>query len=313
MLDEPILIVDDESSLLMLLQDSLAQAGFRAVTVGSAHEALKLVRARHFPVVLTDLYMPGGPSGLELIQAIRAQDPLTLCIVMTAFASVESAIEALQLGAYDFLRKPFRQQELHAALNRALDHGRLKKEVETYRTNLENLVLERTRDVQALCDDVVRLNDLTLAAQDRAAQGPATEAELLQPFFDDLALRHRPDGYACALVEGGRWRYALTKGSRPWPEAATLAASPNLMEGGEALEWRWDQGYPDAFLIPLRAAGELLGAVLVGYDARGAFSPAERGMALWRRQVEALVHGMRTARHLVADAAARARQEGAAS
>jgi DNA-binding response OmpR family regulator len=305
MLDEPILIVDDESSLLTLLQDSLGHAGFLAITAGSADEALSLVRRRHFPVVLTDLYMPGGPSGLELIQAIRAQDPMTLCIVMTAFATVESAIEALQLGAYDFLRKPFRQQELHAALNRALDHGRLLKEVETYRNNLENLVLERTRDVQALCDDVVRLNDLTLSAQERAARGPASEADLLRPFFEDLAARHQPDGFACALAGEAGWHYVLTEGTRAWPEAARLQASANLGDTGSALEWRWEGGYGDSFLIPLRGAGELLGAVLIGFEQRGAFSPVERGFALWRRQVEALVHGMRTAQRLVADAVAR--------
>jgi DNA-binding response OmpR family regulator len=288
MLDEPILIVDDESSLLTLLQDSLGHAGFLAITAGSADEALSLVRRRHFPVVLTDLYMPGGPSGLELIQAIRAQDPMTLCIVMTAFATVESAIEALQLGAYDFLRKPFRQQELHAALNRALDHGRLLKEVETYRNNLENLVLERTRDVQA-----------------RAARGPASEADLLRPFFEDLAARHQPDGFACALAGEAGWHYVLTEGTRAWPEAARLQASANLGDTGSALEWRWEGGYGDSFLIPLRGAGELLGAVLIGFEQRGAFSPVERGFALWRRQVEALVHGMRTAQRLVADAVAR--------
>ncbi len=306
MLDEPILIVDDESSLLTLLQDSLGHAGFLAVTAGSADEALSLVRRRHYPVVLTDLYMPGGPSGLELIQAIRAQDPMTLCIVMTAFATVESAIEALQLGAYDFLRKPFRQQELHAALNRALDHGRLLKEVETYRNNLENLVLERTRDVQTLCDDVLRLNDLTLAAQERAAKGSATEAELLRPFFEDLVDRHHPDGHACVLAEDGGWRYVLSEGGKAWPAASALPEPAGLGRDGEAFEWRWTNGYPDSFFIPLRGAGELLGAVLIGFEQRGAFSPVERGVALWRRQVEAMIHGMRTARRLMAEAVTKA-------
>jgi DNA-binding response OmpR family regulator len=304
MLDEPILIVDDESSLLSLLQDSLAAAGFRAVTAGSAAEALTLIRQRHFPVVLTDLYMPGGPSGLELIQSVRAIDPMALCIVMTAFASVEAAIEALQMGAYDFLRKPFRQQELHAALNRALDHARLRREVETYRSNLENLVLERTKDVQALCDDVMRLNDLTLAAQVRA-RGRATEAELLGPFFEDFAGIHKPDGYACAVKGIGGFRYALSSGTRGWPEAAALDGL-DLDSKVEALEWRWEGGYPDAFLVPLRGGGELLGLVLVGFEQRGAFSPVERGVALWRRQVEALLHGMRTARGLMDEAVARA-------
>jgi len=304
MLDEPILIVDDESSLLSLLQDSLAAAGFRAVTAGSADEALSLIKQRHFPVVLTDLYMPGGPSGLELVQSVRAIDPMALCIVMTAFASVEAAIEALQMGAYDFLRKPFRQQELHAALHRALDHARLRREVETYRTNLEKLVLERTKDVQSLCDDVIRLNDLTLAAQVRA-RGRATEADLLGPFFEDFAGLHHPDGYACAVKGTGGFRYALSRGERAWPEEAALDAL-NFDPRVESLDWRWEGGYPDSFLIPLRGGGDLLGLMLVGFEQRGAFSPAERSVALWRRQVEALLHGMRTAQGLVAEAVARA-------
>lgn len=299
MLDEPILIVDDESSLLSLLQDSLGQAGFRCVTAGGGEEALRLVRERHFPVVLTDLYMPGGPSGLELIQAIRALDPTVNCIVMTAFASVESAIEALQLGAYDFLRKPFRQQELHAALHRALDHARLRKEVETYRANLEKLVLERTRDVQALLDEVLRLNDLTLAAQAKAGEVGIAEAELLAPFFAHLAERSSPDGWGLALAEPAGWRMVLASGARPWPALEALPGPAALAGAVEPLEWKGAEGYPDAFLLPLRGGGELLGVVLVGFEARGAFSPLDRGVVLWRRQVEALVHGMKVARHLL--------------
>jgi DNA-binding response OmpR family regulator len=299
MLDEPILIVDDESSLLSLLQDSLGQAGFRCVTAGGGIEALRLVRERHYPVVLTDLYMPGGPSGLELIQAIRAQDPMTNCIVMTAFASVESAIEALQLGAYDFLRKPFRQQELHAALHRALDHARLRGEVETYRANLEKLVLERTRDVQALLEEVLRLNDLALEAQARAAMGGLSEPELLAPFFAHLREHHRPDGWGLALRGAQGWRRVLAEGPQPWPEAEALPAPEALAAAPEPFEWKVE-GYADAFLLPLRGGGELLGAVLVGFEARGAFSPLDRGLVLWRRQVEALVHGVKVARRLLA-------------
>lgn len=300
MLDEPILIVDDESSLLSLLQDSLGQAGFRCVTAGGGDEALRLVRERHFPVVLTDLYMPGGPSGLELIQAIRAQDPMTNCIVMTAFASVESAIEALQLGAYDFLRKPFRQQELHAALNRALDHARLRKEVESYRANLEKLVLERTRDVQALLEEMLHLNDLALEAQGRALQGGIAEGDLLAPFFEHLVQRHRPDGWGLALAGPKGWRVVLASGPRPWPDATAIPDPASLAAAAEPVGWKAAEAYPDAFLLPLRGGGELLGAVMVGFDARGAFSPLDRGVVLWRRQVEALVHGMKVARHLLA-------------
>ncbi len=300
MLDEPILIVDDESSLLSLLQDSLGQAGFRCVTAGGGDEALRLVRERHFPVVLTDLYMPGGPSGLELIQAIRAQDPLANCIVMTAFASVESAIEALQLGAYDFLRKPFRQQELHAALNRALDHARLRREVESYRANLEKLVLERTRDVQAVLEEALRLNDLTLQAQGRAAETGLAEGDLLAPFFEHLVRQHRPDGWGLVLAGPKGWRLALAAGSRPWPDVAALPDPAALASAAEPVEWKAAEAYPDAFLLPLRGGGELLGVVMVGFEARGAFSPLDRGVVLWRRQVEALVNGMKVVRRLIA-------------
>jgi hypothetical protein len=219
---------------------------------------------------------------------------------MTAFASVESAIEALQLGAYDFLRKPFRQQELHAALNRALDHARLRKEVESYRANLEKLVLERTRDVQALLDEVLRLNDLTLAAQAKAGEVGIAEAELLAPFFAHFAERFRPEGWGLALAGARGWRMVVAAGSHPWPDAAALPDPEDLASGADPYEWKGPEGYHDAFLLPLRGGGELLGAVLVGFEARGAFSPLDRGVVLWRRQVEAMVHGMKVARRLLA-------------
>ena len=91
----PILIVDDEADLRDLLVEALQDQGYAAEGAEGGAQALALVHQRHFPVVFTDLNMPGGLSGLELLRAIREEEPRTMGILMTGYATTESAIQAL--------------------------------------------------------------------------------------------------------------------------------------------------------------------------------------------------------------------------
>jgi response regulator RpfG family c-di-GMP phosphodiesterase len=118
---------------------------------------LALVRQKHFPVVFTDLNMPGGLSGLELLRAIHEEDPQTMGILMTGYATTESAIQALKRGAYDFIQKPFKLAEIEASLERALEHYRLRRENEEYQQNLERMVEARTQEITGLKNDIERL------------------------------------------------------------------------------------------------------------------------------------------------------------
>ena len=152
-----ILIVDDEADLRNLLVEALLDEGYAAEGADGGAQALAKVREKHFPVIFTDLNMPGGLSGLELLRAIHDEDPKTMGILMTGYATTESAIQALKRGAYDFIQKPFKLAEIEASLERALEHYRLLRENEDYQQNLERMVAARTQEILGLKNDIERL------------------------------------------------------------------------------------------------------------------------------------------------------------
>lgn len=152
-----ILIVDDEQDFRTLLVEALESMGYAAFGAESAEAAQELVRRQHFAVIFTDLNMPGGQSGLELIQAIQEFDPKAFSILMTGYATTEAAVQALKRGAYDFIQKPFKLAELEASLVRALGHYRTLRENEAYQTRLEEMVMERTQEILGLKEDIEKL------------------------------------------------------------------------------------------------------------------------------------------------------------
>src|SRR6476646_10656100 len=128
-----ILVVDDEEKLRRVIELQLATAGFEVDKAGSAEEALKLVDRAD--LVLTDLKLP-GMDGLELLAAIRRQNMRSPVIVMTAFGSVEVAVEAMKSGAVDFLLKPFSLDHLMAVVHKALEVRALRDENRQLREEL---------------------------------------------------------------------------------------------------------------------------------------------------------------------------------
>jgi DNA-binding NtrC family response regulator len=130
-----ILVVDDDLESADLLRDALVRRGHACTTCGSGAEALERLRAGKpaIDVVITDVQM-GGMDGLELSRAIRALRPEVLTIVVTGFASLEIAIEAIRAGAYDFVLKPIAIDALALAVNRALELSSLTAELRQLRT-----------------------------------------------------------------------------------------------------------------------------------------------------------------------------------
>lgn len=124
MAGEKILIVDDEAGMQRLLSRVLLREGYEATPVGSAKEALELIAVDSFDLILTDIQMP-EKNGLELLREIKEFDPSLPILVMTAYGTVESAVEALRNGAYDYLTKPFETDEIRLAVAKALEHKRL--------------------------------------------------------------------------------------------------------------------------------------------------------------------------------------------
>lgn len=141
-----VLVVDDEEEVLELLGEYLRARGYGLRTAYDGEAALEIIRAGGVDVVLSDLKMP-HLGGLELLEQVQSHAQPVAVILMSGFATVESAIGALKAGAYDFLRKPFKLREVHRALTRAT--GRL----------AEARATSRMRDLLAFYEQAHGLDD----------------------------------------------------------------------------------------------------------------------------------------------------------
>jgi signal transduction histidine kinase len=148
MAEQPtILLIEDEARLRSYLQLLLEGEGYHVTTAENGREGIKRIRETSFELVITDLVMP-EVGGLEVLEYLQAYSPETVVVVMTAFVSAESVIEALRKGAYDYLSKPFDFELMKATIARALEKARLRKSLRHYMTNLEQMVEARTAELQ---------------------------------------------------------------------------------------------------------------------------------------------------------------------
>ena len=120
-------VIDDEPIIHDVLSQLLTSEGYDIEISSSGEEALEKFEVRTFDLVLLDLLMP-GMNGIEILKAAKKIDPQALIIILTAYASVESAIEAMKIGAFDYIQKPFKHEELLLTIARALEHKNLQKE-----------------------------------------------------------------------------------------------------------------------------------------------------------------------------------------
>jgi len=130
-----ILVVEDEQTQLRTLAGFLEKKGFSTATASSGEQALELIGEKSFDLVLTDQKME-GVSGLELLQRVKAENPETEVIVLTAFGDVRSAVQATKEGAYDYLTKPVDLEALELSIRRALERRQLVLENRTLRESL---------------------------------------------------------------------------------------------------------------------------------------------------------------------------------
>ena len=130
-----ILIVEDEAKMRRLLELNLGEDGFTTFSAGDAESGLKLLRENAIDLVLTDLKLP-GMNGLEFLQAVKRQNAALPVVVMTAFGTVETAVEAMKAGASDYVLKPFSLAEMRMVVHKELDVRNLREENRSLREAL---------------------------------------------------------------------------------------------------------------------------------------------------------------------------------
>ncbi|ATB46274.1 sigma-54-dependent transcriptional regulator [Corallococcus macrosporus] len=160
-----VLVVDDKENMRHLFTRILGDA-YQVRTVEDGGRALALIQAQQFDLVVTDIRMPGA-DGFEVLKAVKQHSPDTEVIMVTAYASVSKAVEAIKEGAYDYLPKPFDPDEASLVVARALERKRLKEQAATLRRELEGVysfqnIIGRSAPMRALYSLLERAAELDI-------------------------------------------------------------------------------------------------------------------------------------------------------
>ncbi len=136
---ERLLIVDDEPDMLKLLSMIIREkTPYETVTTNNPLEALEFAKNGGFDLVIADLKMP-GLDGMELLEAIKKEDDEIPVIIMTAYGTVESAMETMRKGAFDFITKPFKKEQMLYTIDKALKWVRLQRENKMLKEQLKKI------------------------------------------------------------------------------------------------------------------------------------------------------------------------------
>ena len=251
-----VLVVDDEAVVLTVLREALRRGGYRVTTAASAEEAIDLMQKRHFDLVLTDKNLPGA-SGLDVLRAARALTPAPATVLITGYSSLDSAVEAMDTGAHDYIEKPIRDvEDLRARVRRALT--RRDEQLARPRVTLTGragrvLLVEAEGERRRLIADYLGRNYVVIAAED----GDDALRRLQQEHFDlVLADRHLPGVSGLRVIEHAR---------RLLPHCASVlyTAYPSYKSVKEAFA-----SGVDAYLVrpseDLKKLGEKVGEALGG-------------------------------------------------
>ena len=143
--DKKILVVDDDESLRRIIEYNVSEEGYDVIATDNGLSALEIFKKEEIDLVITDLQMP-DMGGIELIKQLRAISPNALVIVITAFGTVDTAVESMKLGAFEYITKPFNREELKIIVKKALEVGELMvenrylKEMVRDKYNFDNMI-----------------------------------------------------------------------------------------------------------------------------------------------------------------------------
>jgi len=205
-----ILVVDDERSMQEFLEIFFRSEGYEVVTAGDVQSARLHLEGDEFDVVITDIKMPDG-SGLDLLHAAHEISPETMLIMITAFASTETAIAAMKQGAYDYITKPFKVDEIRIVVEKALEKRLLATENRRLRSELRSRV--RDRSIVGSSEPMQRVYELI-------SQVANTKANVVITGESGTG----KEMVARAIHEGGE------RGSQPFVVVNCAAIPENLLE-----------------------------------------------------------------------------------
>jgi two-component system, NtrC family, response regulator AtoC len=161
---EKILIVEDELNLRKLLSIILSQQHYQVITVDNAEEAMSIIQQQPIDLILMDNRLP-GMSGLDALKQIKKADPETFVILMTAYAGVDTAVEALKLGAIDYIVKPFDLNDLQGLVKRTLELSKAKKQginlspkIELSNSDHKGHILTNSPNMMELCRNIAKVS-----------------------------------------------------------------------------------------------------------------------------------------------------------
>ena len=269
---EKILVVDDEEPVRRIVGVLLERAGYTVRTAGSANEALRLLEEEGgFDLMLSDIMMP-GTDGLSLLDRVTDEFPHTPTVMFTAVHDIYVATNAFRRGAIDYLLKPFVRTQLEAVVERGLEHGRLRRQTELYRHNLEEIVGERTTRLRETMLELERSYDTTIEAMGGALdlRDEETEGHSRRVTAYTVALAREIGLKPEELKTISRGAFLHDIGKIATPDAILLKPGKLNPEETVIMRQHCARGYEMVRKIPfLKAAAEIVLAHQECFDGSG--------------------------------------------
>ncbi|MBT8338527.1 MAG: response regulator [Desulfatitalea sp.] len=168
-----VLIVDDEDRIRHVCSKMLGQEGYETAQAENAEKGLAMIAQRHFDIILLDLLMP-GMSGIEALGRIRMLHPDTVVIVITGYATLDHAVDAMKCGAFDFISKPFSPQDLRLVVTKAIEYIRSLQDIANEKSRIRTMINHLPGGVMAIdtCKQVAMANHAFLNMMGYRGQGP---------------------------------------------------------------------------------------------------------------------------------------------
>lgn len=251
-----ILVVDDERVIREILAEFLSLEGFSVHTVEDGEKALTELRLRPYDLLITDLKMP-RLSGLQLLEKVEQERLGVLTVLMTGFGTVETAIEAMKKGAYDYLLKPFKVEEVIHVVERALYRQRLQAENIRLR---EALTIYKVSEAIALSHDIGHILDVVLHAALDEVKADVATLHLLDP-------RTGKYEQVKTVVADSAPKGALPSPAFPILFEQFAQGIPILVHGGKAGRFFTESSAPEALssfiAVPLQVRANMVGVLEV--------------------------------------------------